>query len=471
MNTNDPEEKDDMPDEPEAIGSEPSGPGAADSGAAAPGPSGPEATAPEPSGQDSTGQEPTGQGSPDTGAGPSRAGTAAKPPGRLRRLVRGRGGVAVVGALVGALLGTGFMAWRSDELPFVDRDMCWGSLSPDVAHALFSDTDVRGDELPLRRATEDRMHTECSMRGYGDGKLETEVTASVRTLGDLHGAQAWEWTEQYLSSRMTPLGGGATGMASSTRAWVALPASCEERSYEPGEKPPLRVVTLASDAADPDGENEVDARRGLDAMSRAVVRLADGVMERYGCEGGYDDPPRPARAPEGNELRDVDADRLCGIEGVRLPGWARGSETKAVRTTPGAGADASSAARVRSCEVRQPFGATRLQLTTVAEPELAGFVSQVLGNRAARLGGDGQGATAGGLSVYTAKCQTGRVAFMAHEPGHEAVKESGYEPEKPGAAPGTKSLGLAVLPSYVKAEAKRVGCGDVTVRVPGALQG
>ncbi|MFG2651321.1 hypothetical protein [Streptomyces sp. NPDC048436] len=367
---------------------------------------------------------------------------------------RSRGGIALVGVLVGALLGSGVVAWRFNELPFVARDMCWGSLSPDVAHALFSDTDVRSSELPLRRATEDHMHTECSMQGFGADELESEVTASVRTLGELRGAQAWSWTEEYLSSRMTPLGDGVTGMASSARAWVTLPASCEERSYEPGEKPPLRVVTLASGESDPDGQNEVDARRGLDAMSRAVVRLANGVIERYGCEGRYDDPPKLPRAPEGNELPDVDADRLCGIQGVRLPGWARGPEAKVVRTTPGAKPGAPSAGGVRACDVRQPFGPNRLRLMTVADPELAGVVSRVLGNRAARLGGDGQGAYAGGLSVYTAHCQSGRVAFVAHEWGRD------------GGSHDEESLSLAVLPSYVKAEAKRVGCGEVNVKTP-----
>ncbi|NBE56098.1 hypothetical protein GUY60_32645 [Streptomyces sp. YC537] len=367
---------------------------------------------------------------------------------------RSRGAIALVGTLVGALLGSGVMAWRSGELPFVARDMCWGSLSPDVAHALFSDTDVRSRELPLRRATEDHMHTECSMQGFGADELESEVTASVRTLGELRGAQAWSWTEQYLSSRMTPLGDGITGMASSTRAWVALPASCEELPYEPGEKPPLRVVTLASREADPEGENVVDARRGLDAMSRAVVRLANGVMEQYGCEGRYDDPPKLPRAPEGNELPDVDAERLCGIHGVRLPGWARGPEAKSVRTTPGTKPGAPPADEVRACDIRQPFGPNRLRLMTVANPELAGLVSRVLGNRAERLGGDGQGAFAGGLSVYTADCQSGRVAFVAHER------------ERDGGSHDDKSLALAVLPSYVKAEAKRVGCGEVNVKVP-----
>ncbi|MFJ8752433.1 hypothetical protein ACIREO_24320 [Streptomyces sp. NPDC102441] len=377
--------------------------------------------------------------------------SAPKLRGRMRRFSRGRGGVAVIGGLVGALLGWGVMAWRSDELPLVERDVCWGSLSPDVAHALFSDTDVRSRELPLRRATEDHMHTECSMQGFGADELESEVTASVRTLGELRGAQAWSWTEEYLSSRMTPLGDGIPGMASSTRAWVKLPSSCAERYYEPGEKPPLRVVSLASDASDPEGQNVVDARRGLDAMSRAVVRLANGVMERYGCDARYDDPQKLPRAPEGNELPDVDADRLCGIRGVRLPEWAREFEAKAVGTTPGTPA----AGGVRACDVRQPFGPSRLRLLTVADPELAGVVSRALGNRATGLGGDGQGAYAGGLSVYTADCRSGRVAFVA------------YEPEKDGGSHDDESLALAVLPSYVKEEAKRVGCGEVNVKVPG----
>ncbi|MBL3806132.1 MULTISPECIES: hypothetical protein [Streptomyces] len=413
----------------------------------------PESTGPESSKMVNSGPKTTEVDGPLRKA-PAPRPSAPERPGRMHRLSRSRSGIAIIGALVGALLGTGVMAWRSNELPLVARDVCWGSLSSDVVHALFSDTDVRSRELPLRRATEDHMQTECSMQAFGADELESEVIASVRTLGELRGAQAWSWIEEYLSSRMTPLGEGITGMASSTRAWVALPASCEEWPYESGEEPPLRVVTLASDAADPEGQNEVDARRGLDAMSRAVVRLANGVMERYGCDGPYSDPPTLRRAPEGDELPDVDADRLCGIQGVRLPGWAEGPEAEVVGTTPGTKPGASSADRIWACDVRQPFGPSRLRLMTVADPELAGVVSQVLGNRATRLGGDGQGAYAGGLSVYVADCRSGWVAFVAYEPGEE------------GESHNDRSLALAVLPSYVKAEAKRVGCGEMNVKVP-----
>ncbi|MDJ1133400.1 hypothetical protein [Streptomyces iconiensis] len=377
-------------------------------------------------------------------------------------MVRGRRGTAVVGVLVGALLGTGLMAWRSGELPFVQRDVCWSSLSPDVAGALFTNTDVRSTELPLRRATEDPMHTECSIQAFGADELESEVTASVRTLGELKGAQAWNWTREYLSSRMTPLGGGTPGMASSTRAWAALPASCQERSYEPGEKPPLRVVSLASDKADPDFQNDVDARRGLDAMSRAVVRLADGVMERYGCEGRYADPPKLPRPPEGQAAKDLDADRLCGLPGVRLPEWARDDDTTAVRTTPGTSSAGPTPGGIRSCDVGRPIGLQRLRLTTVADPELARVVSSALGDHAEPLGGDGEGAHAGGLSVYSAKCQTGQVTFVAYEKD----AEEGTGGKTGAAARDHRSLGLAVLPSYVKSEAKRIGCGEVDVKVP-----
>ncbi|WP_369209019.1 hypothetical protein [Streptomyces sp. PU-14G] len=408
-------------------------------------------------------EDPEDPEGPATAAPPSAPGAAAPgaaapgAAGRLRRMARSRGGIAVVGALVGALLGTGVMSWRSGELPFVAQDMCWGSLSPDVAEALFTDTDVRGTELPLRRATEDQMHTECSMQGFGADELESEVTASVRTLGELRGAQAWDWTRQYLSSRMTPLGDGVTGMASSQRAWVALPTSCHERKYEPGEDPPLRVVTLASGASDPDYVNEVDARRGLDAMSRAVVRLANGVMERYGCEGRYPDPPKLPGPPEGKRVKALDDDRLCGVQGVELPNWARGKDVSVARTTPGTEPEGPVPGGIRSCDVGRPFALDRIRLATVADPRLAGVVSRVLGARADRLGGDGEGAHAGGLSVYTADCQRGRTAFVAWE----------KEPAEEGdAAPDRRSLGLAVLPSYVKAEAKRVGCGEVNVKVP-----
>ncbi|GAA2595121.1 hypothetical protein [Streptomyces axinellae] len=388
-------------------------------------------------------------------AGPKR-------PGRLRRLARGRGGTAVVGVLVGALLGTGVMAWRANELPFVERDVCWGSLSSEVAGALFNDTDVRSRELPLRRATVDPMHTECSIQGFGSDELESEVTASVRTLGALKGAPAWDWTRQYLSSRMTPLGGGITGMASSQRAWVALPTSCEEKHYEPGEKPPLRVVSLAADGSDPDYVNEVDARRGLDAMSRAVVRLANGVMARYGCESRYPDPPKLPGPPEGKSVRAVDNDKLCGLPGVRLPRWARGKDASAVRTTPGTRPDEVPGG-IRSCDVGRPYGMDRIRLTTVAEPRLARVVARGLGQRADRLGGDGEGAHAAGLSLYTADCRGGRATFVAWEKDPD---------EEQGDAPaGRRSLGLALLPSYVKAEAGRIGCGEVRVEGAERLSG
>ncbi len=456
----DSEGKSDMNDKREdtGAGSEPGGrdipkePGTSrpDAGEAhSPGRPGPEAAAAEPPRAEAPGNKAPAPG--------EQRPSTPESPGRLRRLARSRGGTAVIGALVGALLGTGVMAWRADELPFLQRDMCWGSLSPQVAGALFSDTDVRSEELPLRRATEDPMHTECSMQGFGADELESEVTASVRTLGELKGAQAWDWTRQYLSSRMTPLGGDITGMASSQRAWVALPTSCHERSYEPGEDPPLRVVTLASGASDPDYVNEVDARRGLDAMSRAVVRLANGIMERYGCEGGYPDPPKLPGPPEGKSVKALDDDRLCGLDGVGLPGWARGKDVSAVRTTPGTKPDGPARGGIRSCDVGRPFGLDTLRLTTVTDPQLAAVVSRVLGRRADRLDGDGEGAHAGGLSVYTADCQRGHAAFVAWD------KEPGEGDDTP---PEPRSPGLAVLPSYVKSEARHAGCGDVEVKVP-----
>ncbi|MDJ1133402.1 hypothetical protein [Streptomyces iconiensis] len=420
----------------------------------------------EPQGPDvSTGpKEPAAPEEPEAGDGEAAVPEPA-PPGRWRRMVRGKPAVAVVGVLVGALLGTGVMVWRSGELSSTAKDMCWGSLSPDVVSGLVSDGEIRDQELPLR-ALSGSAHNgspQCRIQRFKNDNLEWEVTANVRKLSTTDGWDARQWSREFLSSRMAPLRGEITGMVSSSRAWAVLPASCQGM---PREGDPPTVVTLSSGPAEPRGEERAEARRYRDALARALVHLANGVLDKYGCEGRY---PEPDKMPASSlpEVKDeAGPEELCGVKGVRATRRGFGADRHALstRVTPGAEAEESGAqangpgakagapasAGVRSCDVgRKDDELGELRLMTVEDQGLAWVFSEMLRHPAVRLKGTGSGGFSGDLTVYTATCQTGQVAFVAQEEGF-----------------GDESAALAVLPSYVKSEAKRIGCGEVDVKVP-----
>ncbi|MBE9499022.1 hypothetical protein IHE61_12850 [Streptomyces sp. GKU 257-1] len=137
----------------------------------------------------------------------------------------------MIGAVVGALLAAGGLAWQAGELPFVSRERCWGALSADTVGRLFSDGDIRTRELSLRSAGRlGEYSTECRLQRWKDDELKWEISARVEQLAQFDGRGAREWTREFLSPAMVPLGGDLPGMVSAGRAWMTLPESCVGRT-------------------------------------------------------------------------------------------------------------------------------------------------------------------------------------------------------------------------------------------------
>jgi hypothetical protein len=102
---------------------------------------------------------------------------------------------------------------------------------------------------------------------------------------------------------------------------------------------------------------------------------------------------------------------------------------------------------VHSCETGRDLDLDGLRLTTIEDPGLGHAIEPLAYTGTRRFKGDGYGTVIGDLAVYLLPCQTGQVVFTAQERDH--LHE--------------RSLAADVLPSYVRAEAKRIGCGDVRV--------
>ncbi|MFI7240941.1 hypothetical protein [Streptomyces qinglanensis] len=372
---------------------------------------------------------------------------APRPSGWLRRLVRGRSGAAVVGAVVGALLAAGGLAWQAGELPFTSRDRCWGSLSGDTVDRLFSEGEIRTRELSLRSAGRSAAYrTECRLQRWKDDELKWEISVRVQQLAQFDGGGARAWTREFLSPVMVPLGGDLPGMVSAGRAWLALPESCVGGRRD---DPPTVVSLSSGRLGSSDNDDPAERRRYRAAMADAVVELANGVLAEKKCRGRYPEPGELARVVERQQPGAYPKDRLCGLKGVRAPSWLTGKDdyARAMRTT----GDVSGLAH--SCEYGRDFELDGVRLTTIEDPRLASFVIPLGYSGNPRFHGDGFGSVFGDMSVYVATCQTGPVAFLVQRED-SLVRE--HDPT------------VALLPDYVSAEAKRVGCG--TVRVTGPEQ-
>ncbi|MFG3256227.1 hypothetical protein [Streptomyces sp. NPDC048172] len=374
---------------------------------------------------------------------------------RAVRLLRGRPGAALAGLLVGALVAAGLMAWRADALPFLPKDRCWGALSEDDVSGLFSDEgEIRAHELPFSHAvtSDDNGVTQCSLQRYEDDEMRWEVTAEVRDLGSYANEDLRQWPTEFLSSRMVPLGGGVTGMVSPSRAWVALPKSCSGDD-DLGYQTPS-VVSLSSGGPSARDNDPDEARTYRAALARAVVHLANGVMDRSGCEKSYPDPDTdalPALA-DSHRLDGKRAESLCGVRGLRLPERARPSKEYAYSERLAAG----STKDARICDVGQYLDQGDLRLMTLRNERLAHLYAQNLQQgsvpvtpvRKERKDKD-RGTVAGDVAVYVARCGKGDVAFVAQ-----------------GDTVARQRLAPDLLPAYVEKEAERIGCGELKVRVP-----
>ncbi|MGC5412563.1 hypothetical protein ACPXCX_54285, partial [Streptomyces sp. DT225] len=88
-----------------------------------------------------------------------------------------------------------------------------------------------------------------------------------------------------LSSGMVSLGDGLPGMASSSRAWIALPQACTGRDDFTGPT----VVDIGMGRADFEVSPD-EAPRDRTALTGALIDAANGVIDGFGCSGTYREP-------------------------------------------------------------------------------------------------------------------------------------------------------------------------------------
>ncbi|MEV5876813.1 hypothetical protein AB0L75_21760 [Streptomyces sp. NPDC052101] len=261
-----------------------------------------------------------------------------------------------------------------------------------------------------------------------------------RLTGDLRRDNV-PWSDEFLSATLTPLGGGVLGMASDTRAWVALPSDCVDPSDFAGYA--VVDVSLGDDGFWKNGSS--DKRAALQkALARTAVHVGNGTMAALGCSGSLPEPGTPAAMPAPRPVRAGGA--VCGVEGVRLPEEV-GSHPY-MRTSVGENRP------VRTCEIVTGGDAhPQYRLQTTQDPNLAHAFSAGLHN--------GLGITAkgerGAVGTYSpaianvrTECRGRLVIFIAQQSdgtyGYTFIRRA--------------------FPAYVAAEAKRLGCGPLEIRIP-----
>ncbi|PNG19596.1 hypothetical protein [Streptomyces cahuitamycinicus] len=351
-----------------------------------------------------------------------------------RRLLRGRVRPLLAAGLAGVLLGAGGVAWQTQAGPFAPDELCWGALSRDDLALTFREPeDVKVVEAPVLRSGRslDGPVGSCQLTNSdGDGWA---LTARVHQLDDRAGDDGM-WADEFLSARLTPLGGGLLGMASDNRAWLAIPDGCLGR---PSDFDGPTVVDIAQGRWITDMEPRTEQR---DGMARMVVKLVNKVSADLGCAGTIADPVE--RLPKAaHYTRTEKPDALCGIKGLTL-----GKKRKPYHDpmiTDGHGP-------VRTCDRDITGSQPKQRLMTVEDPRLAAiFVRMALKEGDQVRSAAGYGGLGPNLGVFQARCQTGATVFLVQ------ANESGK-------AADVRTL----FPRYVEAEAARLGCGPLKLRLP-----
>lgn len=379
----------------------------------------------------------TASGVPDVPEASAAHSEPPRPWWHWRRLTHGRLRPALAAAVAGALFGGAGVAWQTEAGPFGHERACWGALSKDDVAELFGGKkDIEAADVPI---TSDHIFSEgpsgvCRLKSPRGRR----VTVQAHQLDTRFGGSRDKWADEYLSARMTPLGDGLLGMASDTRAWLAVPEGCIGRAPERDGPMVIDVEagwTTYDDVVDP-GER---AR-----LTSAVVKLVNGYMAEEGCEGKVKDPadrlPAPAR------FLDEKPDAICGVKGLRLPGSREVDKYNPPMVTAGEGP-------VRTCDRDVLFGHPRLRLMTVEDPRLSALYAGLKydGGPAVKAAGgaEGVGFLQEDLGLFQAECQTGDVTFLIRAEGTKRAADI-----------------RALLPRYVAAEADRVGCGPLRIEVP-----
>ncbi|MCN9241097.1 hypothetical protein NGF19_09885 [Streptomyces sp. RY43-2] len=366
------------------------------------------------------------------------------------RLLRGRVRPAVATAVVGVLLGVAGTAWQTGTGPFRDDRTCWDALDTGDLKRVFREPDkVVAEETAVQYRDLLGYSGVCRM-STGRGA----VTVNVHQL-DEHYDGLGRWGTEFLAPRLVPMGGGLLGMASDTRAWLALPEGCVGR---PSGLDGPTVVDIDTGWTVQDREVDKKERAGLTHM---VVKLVNRIIDQEGCSGTVVDPSD--RLPAADDIRAEDRpDAVCGIKGLTFParseddtdasggkkGGKRGGKDRTddsadwsrVQVTPDGGP-------VRACDHIR-VGSTGLRLMTVSDPRLAALFERSRSEYGTPL--KGARGSSGSLSarngVFWASCQTGDVAFVARNTEWDS-----------------SALLHTVFPRYIEAEAIRVGCGTLKV--------
>ena len=360
-------------------------------------------------------------------------------PSLLRRVLRNRAVLAATAAgLAGVLLGAGTAAWRTDTLPLLGPDPCWDSLRDSGVSALFGDRRLEVDEQALRRdpSTASLSYGQCRITSFKDEEARRQAIVRVHALDGLYGTDGRRWPAEFLSSRMVALGDGLPGMVSASRAWLALPQSCVGG---PGMSEGATVVDVALGEHDFDTQSDYDAK-DRDAMTRVVVDAANGVIRELGCSGTYRVPKTLPALPEWD---DVKPDAFCGVKGLKLPAaYRKALELNRVGGEGGA---------ARTCESGRD-GYPGIRMSTVVDPAVAEVYSLEMRKGGTRVEGTkGGGMTGPTRAVYRLSCQTGLVVMVVEE--LDLLSEHAH-------------FVRDLLPAYVEAEAERIGCGPVKVKLP-----
>lgn len=383
-------------------------------------------------------ESPADRDSPAEPESPAEQGlpTEQRPPRwwHRRRLLRGRVRPLLAAGIAGALLGVGGMAWQAQVGPFAPDEVCWGALTRDDLAPTFREPEnVQVVEAPV-------LHSRRSLHGptgscqltNSDGD-EWAFTARVHQLDDGAGDHR-KWAEEFLSARLTPLGGGLLGMASDNRAWLAIPDGCLGR---PGDLDGPTVVDIAQ--GDPLIEEEPDTEE-RDGMARMVVKLANKVSAELGCTGTIADPverlPKAARY-----IRTEKPDALCGVEGLALD--EKPDSLRRSMITEGRGP-------VRTCDRVYSGSRPDQRMMTVEDSRLAGiFTRTALDEGDPLRSADGFGGIGPDRGIFQTRCASGRTVFLVQFNKRDERADM-----------------RTLFPRYVEAEAARLGCGPLKLEVP-----
>ncbi|WP_419997645.1 hypothetical protein [Streptomyces boninensis] len=356
--------------------------------------------------------------------------------------LRGRGLRLVAAAVAGALVGAAAVAWQQRAGPFAgdaEARLCWGSLSrQDLAPLMREPDGVQAVDVPVRedRVGHDGPTGSCHLTGLDGAAGEWAITVQVHRLDGRYGSGG-RWADEFLAGRLTPLGGGLSGMASDGRAWLTFPDDC--RAPDAGLALGPTVVDIADSR--PISGDESDRRR-RDALTRLLIKVTNKVTAALGCSGRLADPvPHMAAPPryDTHERRDA----LCGVSGVALAGGRK--PTAYPIRTPGTWP-------VRTCDRDLSLGSPSLRLMTVEDPRLVRifYGPEYVGARVDSGNDSGFGGIGSNQAWFRARCETGEALFL--------VRSNGT-----GHRPGDVR---ALFPQYAEAEADRIGCGPLRLTLP-----